>query len=168
MPRHLSFGIGAKLKGSTDTVLALLCSAESKRPHGMSSNSYHVLVPRPQFQGQAPVSGSWYVWATVKRAPMSGTVQISNGQGTLLGKGHTYMGYVGNNLGKQKWKCENNMQQGVALCTPTTDEKPPRHHVQCAEGVDVALQVCVMYAAKLANDELFQPPDNPNSSPGDD
>ena len=60
MPRHLSFAVGAKLKDSAGNVLALLCSAESKRPHGISSSGYHVLVPRPQSQGQSPVSGSWY------------------------------------------------------------------------------------------------------------
>jgi len=156
MPRHLSFGIGAQLKDSAGNVLALLCTAENKRPQGFSSSSYQVLVPRPQFQGQAPVSGSWYVWATIRRAPMTGTVQIANGQGAQIGKGHTYMGYVGWNLGNQKWKCENASGQGLTICTPTKGEKPARHNVQCAAGVDVALQVCLMYAAKLANDELFR------------
>jgi hypothetical protein len=155
MPRHMSFGIGAQLKDSAGNLLAALCTGETKRPQGISSSSYHVLVPRPQFQGQAPVSG-WYVWATVRRAPMTGTVQIVNGQGAPMGTGHTYMGYVGLNLGKQKWKSANASGQGTMLCLPTAGEKPVRHSVQCAEGVDVALQVCLMYAAKLANDELFQ------------
>lgn len=168
MPRHLSFGIGAKLKDSAGNVLAMLCSAETKRGHGMSSSLYQVLVPRPQFQGQAPVSGSWYVWAMVKRAPMTNTVQIVNGQGAPIGKGHAYMGYIGSNYAKQKWKCENASGQGLTLCVPTAGEKPVRHHLQCAEGVDVAMQVCLMYAAKLANDELYTPPPQDDNRGSDD
>ena len=41
-----------------------------------------------------------------------------------MGKGHNYMGYVGYNLGNQKWKCENASGQGLTICTPTAGEKP--------------------------------------------
>ena len=156
MPKHLSFGVGAQLKDSTGNIIALLRTGETKRAQGAFSSSYDVLVPRPQFQGQAPVAGNWYVWAKVKRAPFTSTVKISNGQGAPMGKGHTYMGYAGGGLGAQKWKCESESGQGLMLCLPTA-EQPKRHHIQCSVGADVALQVCLMYAAKLANDELYQP-----------
>ena len=161
MPRHLSFGIGAKLVDSAGNVIALLCSAETKRPHGMFSSTYQVLAPRPQFEGQTPVSGSWYLWASVRRAPFTFSVKIFNGQGAPIGKGHTYFGYAGDGMGAQKWKCETSTKQGLMLSLPTA-ETPKRHHVQCAEGADVALQVCLMYAAKLAHDELFEAESRPN------
>ena len=47
---------------------------------------------------------------------------------------------------------------------PMADGGRTRHHVQCAEGVDVALQILLMYASKLALDELYQPP--PQSDDG--
>ena len=53
------------------------------------------------------------------------------------------------------------------LCAPTA-EKPARHQVTCAEGVDTALQVCIMYAAKLANDEIYRPPERNDGGGGDD
>mmetsp|Transcript_130661 Transcript_130661/g.279375 ORF Transcript_130661/g.279375 Transcript_130661/m.279375 type:complete len:264 (+) Transcript_130661:77-868(+) len=157
MPKHLSFGVGANLKDSAGNVVALLRTAERKRAQGMFSSAYNILVQRPQFQGQAPVVQGWYLWASVKRAPFTGTVKILNGQGVELAKGHTYMGYVGGGLGAQRWKCETLAGQGTMLCLPTT-EKPKRHHVQCAAGVDVLMQICFMYAAKLANDELYKSP----------
>ena len=156
MPRHLSFGIGAKLLDAEGNTIALMVSAESKRPHGMFSSSYQVLAPRPYYEGQPSVSGSWYLWASVKRAPFTFSVKIFDPQGVQISKGYTYMGYAGNGFASQKWKCETMTKHGLMLCLPT-NEQPKRHDIQCAEGVDAALQVCLMYAAKLANDELFQP-----------
>ena len=50
------------------------------------------------------------------------------------------------------------------LSLPMADGGRTRHHVQCAEGVDTAMQILLMYASKLASDELYQPP--PQSDDG--
>lgn len=164
MPKHLSFGIGAQLKDDAGNVIALLCTAEKKRPHGMFSSAYNVLVARPQYDGQAPVGGSWYLWAKVKRAPFTNAVKVFNGKDEEVGKGYTYKGSVRSGHGNAKWKSETAAGAGLMLSLPMADGGRTRHHVQCAEGVDTAMQILLMYASKLALDELYQPP--PQSDDG--
>ena len=77
----------------------------------------------------------------VTRQPMTKAVTIVNGQGYAMANGYHFFGYVGSNFVNQKWKCAVPSGQGVMLCVPT-QEKPKRHHIQCAEGVDAALQAC--------------------------
>lgn len=208
MCRHMSFGIPTHLYDSGGNVIAVLCTAENKRKDALQSSSYHVLLPRPQFQGQAPVnsiaapqqqqlqvavpagitsgqpfqvqtptglvqvvcppgstagdtiminvptmagSGAWYVWATVKRGWGDGS-QVVNGQGATIGKGSFSWGIMPSWV----YKCANASGQGTMLCTTTKDEKPRRHHLQCAQGVDTALQLCLMYADRLMTDQYYK------------
>ena len=155
MPKHLSFGCGAALKDAAGNVVALLCTGESQRAQGLESSSYNIFGKRPQYEEQGATEG-WYLWRVVKVVPKDASVQVFNARGSAMCKGFTYPGNVSGGLGAQKWKCETG-GQGTMLCLPTK-ESPNRHHIQCAEGVDVALQVCIMYAAKLAADEVYKGP----------
>ena len=162
MPRHLSFGIGAQLKDPAGNVLALLCTAETKKPQGFSSNSYQssrAAAPIPgagAFLRRVVCVGDDQARADDRHCPDCQRAGRADGQGPHL-HGIRRM---------EPWQPEVEVRERIGariltICTPTAGEKPARHHVQCAAGVDVALQVCLMYAAKLANDELFRA-DNTN------
>ena len=210
MCRHMSFGIATHLYDSGGNVIAVLCTAENERKNALYSRSYRVLLPRPQFQGQAPVNsmaapqqqqlqvavpagitsgqpfqvqtptglvqvqcppgstagdtivinvpmmagaGAWYVWATLKQPVWSGPTQVFNGQGAPISHGYFSWGIRPSYVYKQT----NVSGQGLMLCTTTKDEKPRRHYLQCAEGVDMAFQLCLMYAEFLMIDQCYIP-----------
>ena len=61
---------------------------------------------------------------------------------------------AGRNHASHKVMIETTGGQGVMLCSPTSDEKPKRHHIECAEGGDAILYVLIMVARNLCEDEL--------------
>mmetsp|Transcript_35145 Transcript_35145/g.106214 ORF Transcript_35145/g.106214 Transcript_35145/m.106214 type:complete len:257 (-) Transcript_35145:167-937(-) len=159
MPKHLSFGAAAILADPAGDPIAMLRTAQKQRPQPFSESSYNVYALRPQFEGQAeaPVAPGWFLWASVKRSPFSATLQVTDGRGARTGQGVLYRTSWGKVVGHgaMQWRSANARGQGVMLCLPTK-ETPKRHHLRCAPGADVALQVCLMYAANLAFDELYQ------------
>ena len=63
-----------------------------------------------------------------------------------------------------KFKYETADGVGLMLSLPVQGEKPAtraRHEIQVAPGVDIVLSLCVMYAHKLASDELVKAPAAP-------
>lgn len=168
MPPPKSFGVGASLVDSAGQPLAFLTTGETSRQHGMFSSSYKVYAPRPAFQGQQPVPPpaggraplavpGTYLWATVTRHPFTNEATVTDSRGVDTSKAYMYMGFPPHNF-----KLTLVSGEGVMLCGKTADK---RHDVRVAEGYDAALAICVMFAQKLADDELIQTNHNTTGGP---
>ena len=166
MPPHMSFGIPALVKDAADKTVAIMATNETGRPVGMSASSYSIYVAKPKVAGQAAVQvadeagamQAFYLWATVRRAPFTNVVKIFSEAGQRIGKSYLYLGTGA------KFKYETADGVGLMLSLPVQGEKPAtraRHEIQVAPGVDIVLSLCVMYAHKLASDELVKAPAAP-------
>ena len=151
MPKQQSFGVGASLIDPDGNLIAKLASTASSRPSGWETSSYCVYAFKPQFAGQSPDAQGRYLWAKCTRRAFTFTCTVEYGQGSVL---HLkYASRFGTNHSSHKLKLERPDQRGVMLVSPT-DEKPKRHHAECATGGDSILYLCIMTACNLAFDEL--------------
>ena len=152
MPPHMSFGQPAQLKDAAGKIVAVVMTAQTKRPNGFQATTVNVWGTTPQFSGQAPTAfpdgSEAYLWAAVNRARMSSNVQIVDGKGTLIAKCSRVRGWY------DRFKIVTPDGAGLALIdTVKTDKK--KHVYTCAQGVDVAFTICLVAATQMASDELF-------------
>jgi len=159
MPPHMAFGKPAVLKDHTENVIAYVMTAEKARPMDSNSSTVNVYATQPQFDGQEQSIEDGYLWASVTRKPFSYTVEVRNGSGVNVGAARMYTW--------NKLKIESTNGEGLLLALPSRADKKMQD-VNCATGVDVALQICVQAALQISFDELYKPKeDNDNSDNSD-
>lgn len=165
MPPHMAFGIAAVLRDSAGKVIALIATAQTTRPSGMSTSSVNVWGIKP-IAGQAPtaVGGiNGYLWARAERKPFSNTFTIYNAANEPVAKGTPTRGFA------SQYKVESAGGQGLMLASFTAGSNKKSFDIQCAKGVDVALAICWMAALQVGRDELrVDASEGPGGGPGDD
>ena len=102
-----------------------------------------------------------YLWASVMRKAFTNGVEVSNGKGEKTATGFRFRGSA------DKIKLETLDKKGLMLVGPTPTDKK-KADLQCAQGVDVALSICIMAAIQIGRDEIFIEKDRENTSGGAD
>ena len=154
MPRHRSLGVGATLLDTEGNPLICFRSPHTERVHGMFTSSYCIYGRKPKMAGQAPDASGWYLWYTCSRAPFTNTGKYTNSSGQLCFASGLYMGYVGDGIGSMRYALKTATEQGYMITSGLKGEKPPRHNIQCAQGADPILAICLLYAKNLVDDEI--------------
>lgn len=164
MPCHISFGKPAYLRDAGGNVIAMVMTASKTRPLGTRSTAVNVYATKPQFAGQASMNfgdSQGYLWASVMRKAFTNGVEVSNGKGEKTATGFRFRGSA------DKIKLETLDKKGLMLVGPTPTDKK-KADLQCAQGVDVALSICIMAAIQIGRDEIFIEKDRENTSGGAD
>ena len=161
LPPRRSFGIGARMTDAAGTPVAWLRSPHAERKHGSSSSSYCIYAARPQaaMAGQAATAidtqgTQGFLWATVTRKPFSNKHTVTDANGQHVYTGRRVMGF--DTKGMQTWLLETAQGQGCAHVSRQKGSSPPLHDICVAKGADPAFALCVMYAATLATEELYE------------
>lgn len=164
MPPHMAFGIAAALKDSAGQVIAVIATAQSQRPSGISTSSINVWGTKP-IAGQAPtaVGGiDGFLWARAERKPMSNDFTIYNASNQQIAKGVPIRGFA------RQYKLMAPSGQGIMLATFTAGTSKKSFDINCAKGVDVSLAICMMAAMQLGHDELRVEPSRDGGGGGGD
>ena len=160
LPPRQAFGIGANVTDAAGTPVAWLRSAHASRQFGHTKSSYNIFAARPRAgTQQAPVAvdaqgSAGFLWGVVTRKPFSNTHTVTDANGVHLFNGKRVRGF--DTKGMQTWLMETPAGVGVAHVSRRKGAKPPLHDIRVAAGGDPAFALCVMYAATLATDELYQ------------
>ena len=138
------------LRDPAGQVIAVIATAQTQRPTGMSTSSVNVWGTKP-IAGQTPttvVGINGYLWARAERKPMSNTFQIYDAANQLIAKGVPIRGFA------RQYKFTTPAGQGIMLATFTPGSNKKSFDIRCAQGVDVTLAICMMAAMQLGADEL--------------
>ena len=154
MPRWHSFGVGATMTDAAGNDVAWLKSPHPHKQMPINGPSYCIFSAKPAVTGQTPTGpdGS-YLRATVKMPSFGFGCKVLKPSGEEMYSLRTY------GLGSST-PCPFSVQlpgkegppQGVMI-SGVTNHVPKRHDIQVAEGADVALSICIMYAFHLIDSE---------------
>ena len=153
MPRYRSFGVGATMTDAAGNVAAWLKSPHTHKQRPIDGPSYCIFGAKPVVMGQKPTgpNGS-YLRETVKMPSFGFGCKVLSPSGEEIysmkwyGTGGTVVPFSVQLPGKK------GPPQGV-MVSGVTNHVPKRHDIQVAEGADVALSICIMYAFHLIDSE---------------
>ena len=164
MPRHMSFGVPCVLRDPAGQVIAMIATAQTKRPQGMSTSAMNIWGVKP-IPGQAPANVAGvdaYLWARAERRAFSNAFTIYDASNQHCATGVPIRGWA------RQYKLTAPNGDGLMIASFTAGSNKTSFDINVAKGVDVSLAICMMAAMQAGHDELQVDPSSSGGDGGDD
>lgn len=162
MPPHMSFGIPCVLRDPTGRAIAVIATAQTRRPRGSSTSSVNVWGVAP-IAGRAPtkIAGvDAYLWARAERRAFSNAFAVYDASDRHFATGTPIRGWA------RQYKLAAPNGDGLMLATFAAGSNKKSFDIKAAPGVDVSLAICLMVAMQAGEDELQVDPSQGNEGGG--
>jgi len=163
---NISFGAVSIVRDENGAVVGALKTAQATRPmSGMESTSFDCYSTKPRYPGAVPLFSvhgvNMYPWARQTRKAFSNKTRICMAQGGGFQASPSFsmrrlLGLIPSRFTVSAISPQGGeeAEQGVAIGSKTKGEKPKRHEVMIASGVDGGLVVACSLMHMLLDEEI--------------